>query len=94
VDLSTFIVAVFCLIDDRIKDRGLRARGPAARLSDSEILTIKSSGEFLSLDTDKAVFDYSRCHYAHLYLACVRRTVCLLTQACALRNLYQSISFS
>jgi hypothetical protein len=27
VDLNTFIVAVFCLIDDRIEDRALRARG-------------------------------------------------------------------
>ncbi len=31
MDLSTFIVAVFCLIDDRLKDLlgRLRARGPA-----------------------------------------------------------------
>jgi len=46
LDLSTFIVAVFCLIDDRIADLGrLRARGPAPTLFDSEVLTIEVVGE-------------------------------------------------
>jgi hypothetical protein len=36
MDLSTFIVAVFCLIDDPLKDLGrLRGRGPAPTLCDS-----------------------------------------------------------
>ena len=36
LDLSTFIVAVLCLIDDRIADLGrLRGRGPAPTLCDS-----------------------------------------------------------
>jgi hypothetical protein len=39
MDLNTFIVAVFCLIDERIKGRRLRQRGPAPKLSDSEVLT-------------------------------------------------------
>ncbi len=50
VDLNTFIIAVFCLIDDRIADLGrLRARGPTTTLCDSEVLTIsplKSSASF------------------------------------------------
>jgi hypothetical protein len=33
VDLSTFIVAVFCLIDDRLKGRRIRQRGPAPERS-------------------------------------------------------------
>ena len=42
MDLNTSIVAVFCLIDDRLKDLGrLRARGPAPTLSNSEVLTIQ-----------------------------------------------------
>ena len=32
VDLNTFIVAVFCLIDDQLKDRRIRRRGPAQAL--------------------------------------------------------------
>ncbi len=48
MDLSTFIVAVFCLVDDRLKDRGpLPQRGPAPKLSDAEVLTIEIVGEFL-----------------------------------------------
>jgi hypothetical protein len=42
---STFIVAVFCLIDDRLKGLGcLRARGPGPTLFDSEVLTIATTG--------------------------------------------------
>lgn len=68
VDLSTFVVAVFCLIDDRLKDLGhLRARGPAPTLSDSEVLTIEVVGEFLGLDEDTELFGYFRRHYAHFF---------------------------
>jgi hypothetical protein len=69
VDLSTFIVAVFCLIDDRIKDRSLRARGPLPKLSDAEVLTIEVVGEFLGMDTDEAIFRYFRRHYAQWFPA-------------------------
>jgi hypothetical protein len=69
VDLNTFIVAVFCLIDDRIEDRALRARGPLPRLSDAEVLTLEIVGEFLGLDTDKAIFRYFRRHYGEWFPA-------------------------
>ena len=68
MDLSTFIVAVFCLIDDRLMDLGrLRARGPAPTLCDSEVLTIEVVGEFLGLDEDTELFAYFRRHYAHFF---------------------------
>jgi hypothetical protein len=77
MDLNTFIVSVFCLIDDRLKDLGrLRARGPAPTLCDSEVLTIEIVGEFLGLDEDTQLFTYFRRHYAHFFpnLRCVHRT--------------------
>jgi hypothetical protein len=37
VDLSTFIIAIFCLVDDRLKDRRIRQRGPSSKLYDSEV---------------------------------------------------------
>jgi len=69
VDLSTFIVSVFCLIDNRIEDRRLRARGPLPKLSDAEVLTIEIVGEFLGLDTDGAIFRYFREHYGEWFPA-------------------------
>ena len=66
--LNTFIIAVFCFIDDRIAELGpLRARGPAPRLCDSEVITIEVVGEFLGLDEDTELFAYFRCHYAHFF---------------------------
>jgi hypothetical protein len=47
MDLSTFIVSVFCLIDDRLKGERIRRRGPAPKLSDSEVITMEVVGEFL-----------------------------------------------
>ena len=67
MDLNTFIIAVFCLIDDRIEDRALRARGPLPRLSDAEVLTIEIVGEFLGLDTDEGIFRYFRRHYGEWF---------------------------
>ncbi len=68
MDLNTFIVAVFCLIDDRIADLGrLRERGPAPKLCDSEVLTIEVVGEFLGLDEDTELFAYFRRHYVHFF---------------------------
>ena len=48
MDIETFIVAVFCLVDDVVRDRagdfdGLRRRGPAPVLADSEVLRSRSS---------------------------------------------------
>jgi hypothetical protein len=72
LDLSTFIVAVFCLIDDRLKERRIRSRGPTPTLSDSEVLTIEVIGEFLGLDEDTELFAYFRRHYAHYFPNLVR----------------------
>lgn len=76
MDLSTFIVSVFCLIDDRLKGRRIRQRGPTPKLSDSEVLTIEVVGEFLGLDTDKALHLFFRRHYGEWFpaLRVVHRT--------------------
>jgi len=69
VDLDTFIVATYCLIDELMdellpKGERLRERGPARLLlDDREILTIEIVGEFLGLDTDQGIFRHFRRHY-------------------------------
>jgi hypothetical protein len=67
MDLSTFIVAVLCLVDDRIKSHRIRQRGPSPKLSDSEVLTIEIVGEFLGLDTDKGIHLFFRRHYGEWF---------------------------
>jgi len=69
LDLSTFIVAVFCLVDDRLKGRRIRRRGPAPKLSDAEVLTMEIVGEFLGVDTDKGIHLFFRRHYAEWFPA-------------------------
>src|SRR5918995_699607 len=70
MDLSTFIVAVFCLIDDRLKkERRIRRCGPAPKLSDAEVLTIEIVGEFLGIDTDKGIYLFFRRHYGEWFPA-------------------------
>ena len=71
MDLETLIVAVFCLVDDLVRDlcrgRKLRQRGPAPILADSEVLTVEIAGEFLGLDTDQGLHAYFRRHFGHLF---------------------------
>ncbi len=92
MDLSTLIVAVFCLVDDRLKGRRIRQRGPAPKLSDSEVLTIEIVGEFLGLDTDKALHRYFRRHYGEWFpaLRFVHRTT-FARQAANLWKLKESL---
>lgn len=80
MDLETFIVTVFCLIDDAVQavtaDRPLRQRGPAPKLHDSEVLTMEVVGEYLGYDTDVALYAYFRREHLALFpgLAHVHRT--------------------
>ncbi len=71
MDLDDFIITVFCIIDDTMKQLfgtiRLRQRGPAPALSDSETLTMEIVGEYLSLNQDKAIYDYFRRHYSHFF---------------------------
>ena len=73
MDLDDFIITTFCIIDDTIKQllgiTRLRQRGPAPALSDSETLTMEIVGEYLSLNQDKAIYDYFRRHYSHFFPA-------------------------
>jgi hypothetical protein len=64
MDITTFIIASFCLIDDQLTGRRLRSRGPQPTLKDSEVLTMEVVGEFLGLDEDKAIYAHFRQHYA------------------------------
>ena len=67
MELTTFIIAVFCIIDDRLADRRLRRRGPRPTLADSEVLTIECVGEFLGIDTDAGLYRYFRRHWANWF---------------------------
>jgi hypothetical protein len=71
MDLETLIVAVFCVVDDFVRDlchdHRLRQRGPAPVLADSEVLTVELVGEFLGLDTDQGLHAYFRRHFGHLF---------------------------
>jgi DDE family transposase len=73
MDLDDLIVTWFCLIDDALRQilRGqrLRERGPAATLSDSEVLTMEVVGEYLGLEQDTAIFAYFRRHWPHFFPA-------------------------
>jgi hypothetical protein len=67
VDLESFTIAVYCLVDELLAEsrtdpgwRRVRRRGPAPRLADSEVLTMVTVGEFLGLDQDMAIYHYFR----------------------------------
>jgi len=75
VDLDTFIVATYCLVDEAMDEEALgakgrlRERGPNPTLDDREVLTIELVGEFLGIDTDEGLFRYFRRHYAEWFPA-------------------------
>lgn len=69
MDFTTFLVTVFCLVDDWLKGQRIRQGGPQPQLSDSEVLTIEIVGEFMGIDTDKGLYEYFRRHYGDWFPA-------------------------
>jgi hypothetical protein len=64
MDITTFMIAVFCLIEDSLAGRRLRKCGPQPTLRDSEVLTIEVVGEFLGIDTESNIFTHFCRHYS------------------------------
>jgi hypothetical protein len=64
MDITTFMIAIFCLIEDHLVGQHLRKRGPRPTLRDSEVLTIEVVGEFLGLDTESNLFAHFCRYYA------------------------------
>ena len=71
-DFIDFMIFVYCFVDDWLKGKRLRQRGPQPTLSDSEVITIEVLGEFLGLETDTAIFRYFRRHYGEWFPALQR----------------------
>jgi hypothetical protein len=71
MDVTTFTITVFCLIDDWLagQPQPLRQRGPAPTLADSEVLTIECVGEFLGIDTDSGLYQHFRRHWGDWFPA-------------------------
>jgi hypothetical protein len=71
MDLETFIVTTFCLVDDVVIEleqrHALRSRGPKPTLTDSEVITMEVVGEYLGIDTDVGLVRYFRQHHAALF---------------------------
>ena len=69
--LEDFIITVFCLIADMMKNtpelHKLRQRGFTPKLSDEEVITMEVVGEFLGIDTDKGLWTYFKTHWLALF---------------------------
>lgn len=63
MDVTTFMITVYCYIDDWLKEKRVRQRGPQPTLSDSEVLTMEVVGEFLGMDDESALYRYFRWHW-------------------------------
>lgn len=74
MDLDTFIIATYCLVDEAMNElltegTRLRSRGPNPTLDDREVITVEIVGEFLGLDTDVGIYRYFSRHYAEFFPA-------------------------
>ena len=69
--LDEFIIWVYCWTDEKVvkvlEKQKLRSRGFKPALSDVEVITMKIVGEFLSYDTDKAIWEYFKTHWLSLF---------------------------
>ncbi len=70
--LEDFIISVYCLVDNELKklirERPLRARGFAPKLSDAEVITMDIVGEFMGKNTDKGIWQYFKTDWQAWFL--------------------------
>ncbi len=61
------IIEVYCVVEETYKkvvgEKKLRKRGPSPALTDSEVLTILTVGEYLGLGSDKKIWSCFRRHW-------------------------------
>jgi hypothetical protein len=73
VDLETFIVATYGVVDEALVsvlgEHRLRQRGSMPILADSEVLTMEVVGEFFRLDQDTTLFTHFRRYHTNLFPA-------------------------
>ena len=68
MDLNTFLVTVYCQIDDWLKTQPrVRQRGPQPVLADSEVLTMEVVGAYLGIATDQGVYRHFCRDYAEWF---------------------------
>jgi hypothetical protein len=71
MDRDTFILTVYCLVDDESKKLRAVSRvrhvGFTPELSDAEVITMDICGEYFKLQTDKDLFDSFAHHYRHFF---------------------------
>jgi Transposase DDE domain len=73
--IEDYLLELFYLIDSELAALNrprLRARGPAPRLDDSEVLTIELAGELLGLDTDLKIYQHFRHYHRREFPALAR----------------------
>jgi hypothetical protein len=79
MDRDTFIITVYCLVDEHY-DRltatcPIRHGGFAPQLSDVEVITMEICGEFFKLPSDTALFAYFQTHYRPFFPTLTDRTL-------------------
>src|SRR5690554_901893 len=68
MDLNTFLVTVYCQIDDWLKTQPrVRQRGPQPVLTDSEVLTMEVVGAYLGIATDQGLYRHFCRDYAEWF---------------------------
>ena len=71
MDRDDFIITVYCLVCDQYRalfgEHPLRQGGFTPQLTDEEVITLESCGEYFKLQTDKDLFDYFAQHYRHFF---------------------------
>lgn len=71
MSVEDFIINVYCLVDEMLKNivsgYKLRKRGFKPMVSDSEIITMQVTAEFLGIDTDKGAWEYFSQHWKHWF---------------------------
>ncbi|HYE75460.1 MAG TPA: IS982 family transposase [Blastocatellia bacterium] len=79
MDRDTFIIFVYCLVEEHYRAltqrQALRHGGFEPELTDPEVITMEICGEYWKLHAETDLFDYFRDHYRHFFPKLSDRTL-------------------
>jgi len=71
LDLETFFIAVYTVVDDIYKEAAFpligNRNGPEPHFSDSEVITLSLVAEFLGIDSERAFLSFIRKNFSYLF---------------------------
>mgnify|MGYP000235711881 CR=1 FL=1 len=66
MNIETFIIEIYCCIEEKLRGIKLRSRGFAPKLTDAELITMEIVGHLTHQNCTEWIYNYFKTHWQDL----------------------------